>query len=100
MAVGTGAGAAAAIGAGAGAGAGAVGVGFEVPFLRSCFAAFFCSYAALRAARSRSRFSFFDSVRGAVSRGGRAGTAAWPTRGWLRTQAAATCARAASEGSC
>lgn len=87
---------AAVVGAGAGAAVEAVAV---PPRLRCSFSAFFCSYAALRAARSRSRFSFFDSPWDRVSRGGSDGTAAWPARGVLRTQAAATWARAASEGS-
>lgn len=78
----------------------ATGAVAEPPLFRCSLAAFFCSYAALRAARSRSRFSFFDSLAGRVSRGGSAGTAACPAWGVLRTQAAATWARAASEGSC
>ncbi|WP_247200700.1 hypothetical protein [Streptomyces scabiei] len=70
------------------------------PFWRCCFAAFLASYSALRAARACSRFSFLDPVVGRDSRGGSAGTAACPAWGAPRTQAAATCARAASGDSC
>lgn len=78
------------------------------PCLRPSRSAFFCSYAALRtaflASCSALRRSFFDSPAGWSARGGRTGTAASPggtlPGRTVRTQAAATCARAASEDCC